>query len=307
MEVTVSAKPKLFTFILGMGIGALALSPFLFYNQFQKNLPSLNLFAPQVTPETTDTVKKILKQNTSVAQTIINQLHAQHAKNVKELQNAFSFTQQEWDELFQALDYMKQQDAEYIPEKTPTTSDHAYVLRTQELLKKYGVNPDKVTIILVNNPTKSMNASTGQGYSDSHIITEIEINVPQFERHSQDIQDALIKHEIMHIKNYDSLERALICNLLEKHGLNAEDYENSASYRSYYHHQEFRADLMATSDDIATGIALQKSFIDYLNRFPEKQNKNSHPSDLQRFYAVARLISYLEAEIRLKSETNLAA
>lgn len=289
---------KFFIFTLGLAMGALALAPLISFKPCPKS--HLNLFAPQITTETEALVKEIIHNNSTVAQTLITQLNEQHQHNLAQLQKAFPFTQEEWDHVGETLTFIKSQDAEYTPENT-VPSNNPYVIMVRALLAQYEINPDKVTITLVNNPTKTMNASTGQGYANGQMIHEIEINIPQFSKLSTEVQEATLKHEIMHLKNYDPLERALISNLLEKHGFSAEQYESTPEYRAYYHHQEFRADLFASLDSIETGKALQKSCIDFLQKYPEKQNKNSHPSDLQRYYAIARLITYLEAENTLKS------
>lgn len=289
---------KFFIFILGLAIGALALAPLISFKPRSRS--HLNLFAPQITTETEAFVKEIINNNSTVAQTLIIQLQEQHQHNLEQLQKAFPFTQEEWNNVWETLTFIKNQDAEYTPENIVPSND-PYVVRVRTLLTQYGINPDKVAIILVNNPTKTMNASAGQGYANGKVLHEIEINIPQFSKLCKEVQEATLKHEIMHLKNYDPLERALISNLLEKHGFTAEDYENTPEYRAYYHHQEFRADLLASLDSIETGKALQKSCMDFLHKYPEKHDKNSHPSDLQRYYALARLITYLEAENALKS------
>lgn len=300
-----SLNSSFITFILGLGIGALALSPIILFRQ--KSNQKLDLFTPHATQEAEEVVKEIINKNGTVAQTLIKQLHEQHQQNLKNLQEAFPFSKQEWDELWETLAFIKKEDAQYNPAKPATESTDPWILKAQALLKKCGINPEKVTISLVNNIGKAMNASAGQGYADGHILHLIEMNIPRFSQLDPDTQEATLKHEIMHLINCDPLERALICNLLEKHGLIAEEYESSPAFRAYYHHTEFRADLMASSDDIAIGRGLQKNCMEYLHKYPEKQNKNSHPSDLQRYYALARLISYLEAENRLKSVQPVTA
>lgn len=287
------------TFLLGLGIGALALSPIILLKQ--KSNQELHLFTPHASQEAVQVVTEIINNKSTVAQTLIKQLNNQHQLNLKAVQEAFPFSKQEWDSLWETLKFIKKEDAAYIPQKPATESNDPWVLKAQALLVKCGINPDKVTISLVNNPTKAMNASAGQGYADGHILHLIEMNIPRFSLLDPETQDATLQHEIMHLANCDPLERALICNLLEKHGLIADDYESSPAFRAYYHHTEFRADLMASSDDISTGHSLQKNCIEYLHKYPEKQNKNSHPSDLQRYYALARLISYLETEKSLKN------
>lgn len=287
-------KSPLFTFLLGLGIGALALSPIILSKQ--KSNQKLHLFTPHATQESMHVVKEIINSNDTVAQTLTKQLNEQHQQNLKALQEAFPLSKQEWNELWETLAYIKKEDAAYIPENPATESNDPWVLKAKALLTKCGINPDKVTISLVNNSTKAMNASAGQGYENGHILHLIEMNIPRFSLLDPEIQEATLKHEIMHLVNCDPLERALICNLLEKHGLIAEQYESSPEFRAYYHHTEFRADLMAGSDDIAVARGLQKNCMEYLHKYPEKQDKNSHPSDLQRYYALARLIGYLEAE-----------
>ena len=146
------------TFIVGLGIGALALSPMLLFKS-QPN-QKLHLFTTPANQEAQEIVKEIISKNRTVAQTLIEQLHKQHQQNIIHLQEAFPLTKEEWNSLWETLEFIKKEDANYIPEKPATEeSNDPLIIKTHVLLKKCGINPAKVNVCLVNNPTKSMNAS----------------------------------------------------------------------------------------------------------------------------------------------------
>ena len=135
------------------------------------------------------------------------------------------------------------------------------------------------------------------------MIHDLEINIPRISEHAPEIQEAIIRHEIMHLLNYDPLTRAYIEVMLLENGIKAKEFMKEPAIQNFYKHQEFRADLLAACDGMSTAQAFQKDFEHYIETYPQDQVADActtHPSDAQRLQAVTQLISYMEAENKIK-------
>ena len=298
---------KNFKVILGVFLGLAAMGAIALVIGSQAN-PEAEIYVlcPQKDEnEVLATVKEIACQGSCVADTLQEELAQEHDRHLEEVQDAYPLTQKKWDRTFSQIQSAKDHDNLLIdkPAVKHQKGDLLIVKRTREIMAEHSIDPAVVTIKIRNNPNIKTNAASYQGYLDNKVIHELELNIPQLCQHPQDVQEAIIRHELMHLINYDPLERAYIEVMLMKNGITEQEFMQEPAMLDWYKHQEFRADLLAACHGIETAQSFQKDFEHYIATRPEDQFEEvctTHPSDLKRLEAVTQLVTYLEAENKIK-------
>ena len=195
------------------------------------------------------------------------------------------------------IEYMGEYEAKIVKDNllgtgsiTDNPEDPEIVKTTRKVLVEYGINPEKVTIKLVNTDTP---AQAVQGLDSAGQITHrIELDLYRLNKYSQAIQEALVRHEVMHLLNYDSLEGSYLITMLYKLGYSAQQLEKIPAIVAYRHQRELRADLLAGCDHPEVVRSLQEFFASFM-KITDQDNERLwtlHPSDKQRHDQLARLL-----------------
>lgn len=295
-----------FTYILALLAALGLIGATLFKMRQNANLtPKIAVLGPQHPPEhISATVQALCNEGSCVADTLKKQLSIEHQELLAQIKGAFEITPDQWNHTQQQIEIAKTNDRLII--KNPIIkhkkADPPIVKKARELLASYHIDPAVVSIKVINNPKTKTNAAAFQGYADGAVIHDLEINIPSISQHAQDVQEAIIRHEIMHLLNYDPLERAYIEVMLLRNGIREEEFMNNEALQNLYKHQEYRADLLAACHGIDTICSLQKDFEHYIKTYPQHQHEqasSTHPTDVQRLQAVTALRGYLEAENKI--------
>ena len=296
MFTSYSYKKKILAALLIFG----ALSAWPMYTVFvpstQKKLMLFN--APQTQQQIQATITEIATAST-VADTLAQELNAEHDRLLAELQKAFPM-QQEWTETLEEIEQLKAEDTLLCenPVVNNAADDHEIVKKARALLAEYSINPEIVRVFTSDNPKRLTSAAAGQGYDGKKLIHDLEINLAQITKRSPEAQDAILRHEIMHLLHYDGLEQAAIEAMFARNTIAEKDYSRNPAFMAYCRQQEYRADLLAASYGIAIAQAAQKDFEQFMSEYPEIAKRESvrHPSLEQRHHAVSQLASYMQAE-----------
>lgn len=243
------------------------------------------------------TVQKLADEKISVADTLHEELNTQNDRLLADIQNAFPCDQ--WEQMLQAVKTIIDADdllMEY-PVVTHAAGDHPFIKKIREILASYNINPARVSIELVDTPQSFLAA--GQGYFNGKVTHSIKVNLAEVLKRSADVQEAFLRHEIMHLLHYDSLYRMFIKDLLEKNGITKDVYSKHPAFIAYQRHKEYRADLLAAACDPEVAQSFIADFDRIIALHPHEQTNPSHvthPTETQRQQAVAQLLSYMNAE-----------
>lgn len=298
---------KNFKYILGLflGLGALGGLTWVLGSKL-KSKAKIDVLCPQKDEnEVFSTVQGICSEGSCVADTLKQELAQQHDQLLEIALEAFPIDQNEWDKAINQFNAAKSSDTLLV--KNPiiknNKGDHELVKKARKILASYDINPAAVTIKVTHRPNTKTNAASYQGFVDNKVIHELELNIPQLSQHPADVQEAIIRHEIMHLLNYDPLERAYLEVTLMQNGITVKQFMKEPALLDLYKHQEFRADLLAACHSIDTAQSFQKDFEHYIQTCPQDQCQKAcitHPSDAQRHKAVTALLGYMEAENKIK-------
>lgn len=296
LSMVISTKKVIILALLGLS--CLGAYPIYRTLKIGQNGPKTAILA-QSKEDTPQSAQEICNNGISVSQALTEELSQEHSRLLSNIQKAFNIPETEWQETLAMIAQIKAEDTLLQPSTaSENKSDHPMVKRAKSLLTQMGINTQKVRVYLTNNPNSMTSAAAGQGYKDG-VLHEIEINEPTFATKTSDEQDTIIRHESRHLYYYDSLEKAYIQKLLEKHGNNSDVYWNNPAFQEYCKFHEFRADLTAAVTNIETAQKFEKWLQGYVMAYPEFQemaSSPSHPTDKERLAAVNNLISYLKAE-----------
>lgn len=267
--------------------------------------PKLAVLGPQKDEiSIVSTVKDLASQGICVADTLKADLGQKYAILLQKVRNAYpSISQNTWQKTFDMIDTIISQDT--LLTKNPVIKhkkgDHKLVKMAREILASCNIDPARVTIRTINKNERKSNAATFQGYLDDAVLHELELNIPQLETHTTDIQKAIIRHEVVHMLHYDPLMRSAIHVMLQENGISEAQYMKEPALLELYQYQEFRADLSAACHSIDTAYSLQKDLEMYMKTYPQDPaDCITHPTDTARHQAVTQLIGYLEAENKIK-------
>ena len=303
MNLTViSTQNKQF---LALMIGLAALSIYPIYNGFiNKSQPKLAIFTP-IPSHLADSVKDIMANGSNIADTLQKQLNGEFDQLLANLQKVFPIAPGVWKNTINELEELKRNDTLLTdnPVIKNEKGDLPIVKKIRELLASYNIDPHAVIIQMIHDRKNSCYAFAGQcvNHERAHKVEHyIRLNLAQLSQQTPAVQEALLRHEIVHLLNYDPLTFAMIDELLDEHDITAKEYWRNEEYQALNKHIEFRADLMAASHDVVVAQALMDGFEEHTKRYNDTIESESHPTCKRRQAAVDNLMQYMNVENQIK-------
>jgi hypothetical protein len=218
---------------------------------------------------------------------LVKDLDAIHNQVLRGIQQEFKIPQNQWDKALKAFRAFCAQDKLLKPFSSYKKSENDLSRRIKEALAHAGINPDLVTINYVND--KECPLVARQEFDDTQIYHYLDIDREWLSKRSEQVQLAIIAHEMEHLKHYDSVESGYIIEILEKNGYSYEDYNESPAVKDYRYQREFRADLLAAARDMGIAKALQNDLAQ-LQCNTNREDLSDHPSAVDRLNKVTALI-----------------
>ena len=231
-------------------------------------------------------------KGSNLAQELFIERAAIHDEALARIKADFAISDEKWAFYLDYFEALKASDDLIgTPIASYTNSDNSDItgLATKIMLE-YGINPERVKLV---------NSSEGhaEAFQDldenNKVIHRLELNETWLKGFSKSEQEAFLRHEIMHLINYDSLEASYVCGVLEELGLKSHQYNYAPSMIKYYQQRELRADLLAMIDNADCAQAMQNYFSECAQH-DVAENRiqwTTHPSNEQRAQELAQLIS----------------
>lgn len=288
--------------ILIIGLGVLPVGYLAYRLLSSQNRSNLGVFNTLSNGSIIDSVKKIAATGSSVSHAIKNELDNEFNQLLQRVQQEFPLTAQVWQEALNKLESLKRNDN--LLTKNPVlkhqVDENPLIQKVRELLVSYNIDPKVVAIETINDPKNASYAFAGQYCIDTKVIHSIRLNLAQLPYQTPAIQEALLRHEIMHLLNYDPLTFGVIERLFKENGITAKQCWANDAFSTFHKFIEYRADLMASLNGISTAQALQESFVEHMERYKESKISRTHPTCQQRYAALDNLVQYMNAEHQLK-------
>ena len=226
----------------------------------------------------------------------------QAANAIKE---AFAIPDAKFKEIFKQIAFLKAHDPLWyngpITSKPNQNKLHPLAVKARLLLAENGLNPDAVEIVFGNDPESSASAIQDYYQKEDCIVTSIEINPDLMSKKPADAQEGILRHEIVHLINYDSIEEGYIKAVLEEMGHTEKDWNNHPTMIAYRHLKELRADQLAgIYGGLKTANALKKDMTKYCHFGATC----SHPAPCKRVAHLNVVVSYLENANRPGSQQS---
>ena len=181
-----------------------------------------------------------------------------HDKALERIKSECNVPDQVWNKTIQAIENAIATDDLFSSKKVATKSDaeQPWIAQTiKKIALECGMNPDRITVKFVNAP--GVNLQAIQDFDENNkIIHLLEINLEWCNRHSQQMQEAFARHEMMHLYNYDAIEDGYITYMLDTLGQKPEDSAKHPAMINFRHAREFRADLLAGCNSSTIAHAL---------------------------------------------------
>jgi hypothetical protein len=154
------------------------------------------------------------------------------------------------------------------------------------LLEEYGINKKRVRLMELEGNNQ---AEAFQDVHQNYITHRLGINYKWLKTRPICEQEAILRHEIQHLLNYDSIEEMYIRWVLTDLGYAPKDWKNSKSMTDYYHLRELRADAFACGHQKKVAQSLHDYFCDTMSPNEDDEHWYSHPKDSVRAHQLAYL------------------
>lgn len=236
------------------------------------------------------------RDKNSVFQKYSQELARKHDQALKAVKNDFSISDADWNNHMKDFNaFVKADDLLGSGTLNIKSDDPEIVAYTKKALVEYGINPEKVTIEFVSNGNAfcamQKLAKPDMNFSaDNHIVHSIQLDLEKANKYDINVQRAFVRHEIMHLLHYDSIEAAYVLTLLNDLGHNAKEFNQKQSMVDYRFARELRADLLATCHDRSMAQELDKYFQNVLVHKPQDISSLSHPPYKMRHEQLAQLL-----------------
>lgn len=154
------------------------------------------------------------------------------------------------------------------------------------LLEEHGIDKKKVSIEKLGGKNQ---AEALQDINGKRIIHRLRINFDWLNARPICEQEAILRHEIQHLLNYDSIEEVYIKWILIDSGYTQQDWQKSPSMTDYYHLRELRADAFACAENKTVAQSLHDYFCDTICPNEAEQEWYTHPRETVRAHQLASL------------------
>lgn len=288
----------------GVFLSALALMvlyPF-FHQLISKKEPKLALIDMKESAEATIKayMAQIGQEGANLPSVVKKELDAEFQALLEKLIGSLSIDRASWDSLNSRFKALKAQDRLFFEGKrgvfSPQKSDMPVVQKAKELLWSYNIRPDRVTFEIINDPQNASHAFAGQCIMNGRVHHFMRLNLAELLRQETKVQEAWLRHEIMHLCNYDPLFFDLVEQLFAQQAIAPREYWKNSAYRALNKHAEYRADLMASVHNLETAQALLSGLQEHMSRYDDSFESSTHPSCKQRYAAVENLMRYMQVD-----------
>lgn len=225
--------------------------------------------------------------NKSVAaQTQLETLHEDYEKKHEQvmagIRTEFKIPQQMWDHYMNKfLTSVAKDDLLTSKKAAPSTKLIA------RILQEHGINPARVIIKKLKDPEQAEAVQDIE--NNGRIIHRLGINDTWLQARPLHEQEAILRHEMQHLLNYDSLEDLYIRWILTDMGYTKEDWENTPSMTAYHHFRELRADALACAKSKKVAQSLHDYLCNTMHENEDDFHWYTHPRDSVRAHQLACL------------------
>ncbi len=213
-----------------------------------------------------------------------------HDHSLDAIKKEFNIPEADWRRTLNFIEDLKARDTLMGPAKELIPHDSPFIQRIHEILKEYGINPEYVIIKDLQGPDYKAQAiqCVDKKGSITHIL---ELNSEWLNGFAWEIQEGILRHEIMHLIHYDCIEEHYILGLLDSLGFVEKEYTCKESIIAYRHQREIRADLLACShgSEITTAMRLYYDICALESDHYLPETWNTHPKDSQRAQKLAQM------------------
>lgn len=235
----------------------------------------------------------LLVNSEVIVQEIVKEQNVLHQKALLAIKNEFNVSEDDWNAMLQYIDKLKADDtlcSTLSGERIQ--ADSPFIAKVHKILADYHINPSRVIIKNLHGPEYKAQAFQ-QVDEDGTIIHILELNSEWLDNYAPEIQEGMLRHEIMHLLNYDCLEESYLLGLLETLGYQQKEYATKESIINYRRHREIRADLLASCSNLEIADALRYYYAACAleSDHYKPQTWNTHPKDSQRAQELAQLVN----------------
>ncbi len=226
-------------------------------------------------------------------------LDQEHTAVMNGIRDEFNIAHDEWQQLMDEFAQVRQKYSIVVNNKiTAKKNSDPLTNHIKDMLADGYINPNAVEIAY--QPNKGCPLLAIQEFDGRTMHHKIAIDKEWLQARAPHIQDAIIKHEMQHLKHMDSIEGGYIIDFLQEKGYSRADYEKSRAVHAYRHHRELRADLLAAAGHMQTAQALQEDFAQSMAK-NYQEDLRTHPASKTRYQEMTQLIAHMQQENAVKT------
>lgn len=209
---------------------------------------------------------------------------------MKRVKSEFAVPDHQWNTMHNQLYMLQKQDA--LSSRAGDYQDEQpFNQMVAKIARQYGMNPFAIKISCVKD--RKIDIQVRQPIINGQILNVLEVNLDWIQKYPLITQEAFIRHEMMHLYNYDPAMQSLLYGLLEDLGHNPELLQHPALV-NLNHQIELRADLLACCQSPEIAYAAKYDFDRDSSYLLGKWTSDSHPSPQIRSDQLEKLLHEMQ-------------
>lgn len=222
----------------------------------------------------------------------LKQTAQENRKAFTRIKSDFKLSDEQLNYMHMQLALLKKNDNLFRHDTIQDQADNPFKQTVAGIAREYGMNPSSIQFNFVKNG--KIDIQTCQPIVDGHVKHILEVNLDWIAKYPAITQESFIRHELMHLYNYDSLTNNLLYQLLEDNGYHSDDFLNHPAIVNLNHTMELRADLLACCQSPQAAYALKYDLDRDASLVLGQWTSKTHPSPEIRAAQLEQLLQEMQ-------------
>lgn len=231
------------------------------------------------------------EQRNSFNQKLVKTIQ-ENARALERIKVDFQIPDEQWNLMHMQIFMLQKQDNLFSHVGNDYQTDHPFKQMVARIAREYAMNPSAIQVNFVKN--SKIDIQTRQPIIDGKVKHILEVDLDWICKYPIITQESFVRHELMHLYNYDSAANNLLYQLLEDAGCASDNFLNNPAIVNLNHAMELRADLLACCQSPQAAYALKYDLDRDASLLLGQWTSKTHPSPEIRAAQLEQLLQEMQ-------------